>query len=270
MRGLVQSGSVRWGKTQPEDHVAHRSSVTLLASTYPQCSEVPNVLLIDDDVELTAMLSQYLEYEGFGVRVAHDGDAGASEAVSGYHDLVVLDIMMPRLSGIEALRRIRMRSEVPVLMLTARGDNVDKVVGLNMGADDYVPKPCTPAELVARIRAILRRTQVRDVPEAQHASRMLQSGALSLWPGSRRATWNELPLELTGTEFSLLEVLVRHAGQLVSKQEISQQAFGRKLDRFDRRIDVHISAIRQKLGARADGQPWIQSVRRLGYQLMED
>lgn len=231
---------------------------------------MPRVLLIDDDVELTSMLSKYLEYEEFGVRVAHDGDAGAIEAVSGRHDLVVLDIMMPRLSGIDVLRRIRESSGVPVLMLTARGDNVDKIVGLNMGADDYVPKPCTPAELVARIRAILRRTQMRKAVETANAARTLQSGGLILWPGSRRATWSGQPLELTGTEFSLMEVLVRHAGQLVSKQDISLQAFGRKLDRFDRRIDVHISAIRQKLGVRVDGQPWIQNVRGLGYQLMED
>lgn len=228
------------------------------------------VLLIDDDVELTDMLTQYLRYEGFGVQVEHDGESGAREAASGRYDIVVLDIMMPRMSGVEVLRRIREHSALPVMMLTARGDNVDKIVGLNMGADDYVPKPCTPAELVARIRAILRRTQVRDVPEAASAPRTLESGELVLWPGSRRATWQGQPLDLTGTEFSLLEVLVRHAGQLVSKEEISQQAFNRKLARFDRRIDVHISAIRQKIGARSDGQPWIQSVRGLGYQLVQD
>jgi DNA-binding response OmpR family regulator len=231
---------------------------------------MPRVLLIDDDVELISMLSRYLEYEDFDVCVAHDGDVGSSEAVSERYDIVVLDIMMPRLSGIEVLRRIREKSGVPVLMLTARGDNVDKIVGLNMGADDYVPKPCTPAELVARIRAILRRTQAREATDATNVSRTLQSGGLALWPGSRRATWGGQALDLTGTEFSLLEVLVRHAGKLVRKQDISQQAFGRKLDRFDRRIDVHISAIRQKLGVRADGQPWIQNVRGLGYQLMAD
>jgi DNA-binding response OmpR family regulator len=230
---------------------------------------MPKVLLIDDDAELTDMLTQYLGYEGFGVHVENDGEGGAREALSGRYDIVVLDIMMPRVTGIEALRRIREQSTVPVIMLTARGDNVDKVVGLNMGADDYVPKPCTPAELVARIRAILRRTQGREAADPV-APRTVQSGQLVLWPGVRRASWQGQPLELTGTEFSLLEVLVRHAGQLVSKEEISQQAFNRKLARFDRRIDVHISAIRQKIGSREDGQPWIQSVRGLGYQLVED
>lgn len=228
------------------------------------------ILLVDDDVDLTAMLSQYLALEGFEATVAHDGEAGVAEAISGGYALVVLDIMMPRLSGIDALRRIRAVDAVPVLILTARGDDIDRIVGLDMGADDYVPKPCTPGELVARIRAILRRVEGRGSASAAAPQRMLQAGALTLWPGSRRAAWRGVPLDLTGTEFSLLEVLARHSGQLVSKQEISQQAFDRPLARFDRRIDVHISSIRQKLGVRPDGQSWIQSVRGLGYQLLED
>lgn len=229
------------------------------------------VLLVDDDLELTAMLSQYLVREGFDVHAVHDGLAGVTEATSGRYAIVVLDVMMPRLSGMEALRRIRAGCKVPVLMLTARGDNVDRIVGLDMGADDYVPKPCTPGELVARIRAILRRTQARDEVAPSSGQRsLIAAGSLILAPGSRQATWHGEPLELTGTEFNLLEVLARHAGKLVSKQEISLQAFGRPLARFDRRIDVHISSIRQKLGVRADGESWIQSVRGLGYQLLED
>ena len=228
------------------------------------------VLLVDDDLELTAMLSQYLVREGFDVHAVHDGQAGVSEAASGRYAIVVLDVMMPRLSGMEALRRIRALSKVPVLMLTARGDNVDRIVGLDMGADDYVPKPCTPGELVARIRAILRRTQAREAAAPPSGQRVLQAGELVLSPGNRQATWRGMPLELTGTEFSLLEVLARHVGQLVSKQDISLEAFSRPLARFDRRIDVHISSIRQKLGTRADGESWIQSVRGLGYQLLED
>lgn len=228
------------------------------------------VLLVDDDVDLTAMLSQYLVREGFDVTTVHDGEAGVAEATSDDYALVVLDIMMPRLSGIEALRRIRGASAVPILMLTARGDDIDRIVGLDMGADDYVPKPCTPGELVARIRAILRRTEARGSTGAAVAPRVLQVGELTLWPGSRRAMWRGAPLDLTGTEFSLLEVLARHAGQLVNKQDISLEAFDRPLARFDRRIDVHISSIRQKLGTRPDGQSWIQSVRGLGYQLLED
>jgi DNA-binding response OmpR family regulator len=227
------------------------------------------VLLVDDDLELTAMLSQYLVREGFDVHAVHDGQAGVAEAASGRYAIVVLDVMMPRLSGMEALRRIRALSKVPVLMLTARGDNVDRIVGLDMGADDYVPKPCTPGELVARIRAILRRTQAREATPSS-GQRVLQAGELVLSPSNREATWRGMPLELTGTEFCLLEVLARHVGQLVSKQDISLQAFSRPLARFDRRIDVHISSIRQKLGTRADGESWIQSVRGLGYQLLED
>jgi DNA-binding response OmpR family regulator len=227
------------------------------------------VLLVDDDLELTAMLSQYLVREGFDVRAVHDGQTGVFEATSGRYAIVVLDVMMPRLSGMEALRRIRALSKVPVLMLTARGDNVDRIVGLDMGADDYVPKPCTPGELVARIRAILRRTQAREAAPSS-GQRVLQAGELVLSPSNRQATWRGMPLELTGTEFCLLEVLARHVGQLVSKQDISLQAFSRPLARFDRRIDVHISSIRQKLGTRADGESWIQSVRGLGYQLLED
>lgn len=226
------------------------------------------ILLVDDDVDLTSMLSQYLEHEGFETMTIHDGEAGVAEATSREYALVVLDIMMPRLSGIDALRRIRAASSVPVLMLTARGDDIDRIVGLDMGADDYVPKPCTPGELVARIRAILRRVEGRGA--RGNASRVVEVGELVLWPGNRRATWQGRSLELTGTEFNLLEVLAAHSGQLVSKQDISQQAFGRPLGRFDRRIDVHISSIRQKLGSRPDGQSWIQSVRGLGYQLLED
>jgi DNA-binding response OmpR family regulator len=155
-----------------------------------------------------------------------------------------------------------------VLMLTARGDNIDRIIGLDMGADDYMPKPCMPGELVARLRAVLRRTSPNSAEPA--AARRLKLGALELMPGSRTATWQGQPLELTGTEFSLLDVLARHAGQLISRQDISKRAFGRPLERFDRRIDVHISSIRQKLGQRADGQSWIQSVRGMGYQLLTD
>ncbi|AXV83672.1 response regulator transcription factor [Ralstonia solanacearum] len=228
------------------------------------------VLLVDDDAELTAMLVQYLAHEGFAAEVAHDGEAGVAGALSGRFAIVVLDVMMPRLSGIDALRRIRAASRVPVLMLTARGDDIDRISGLNLGADDYVPKPCTPGELVARLRAILRRVPAAGTGDASVANGPIHAGPLALWPSSRRATWQDAPLDLTGTEFSLIEILARHAGRLVSKEDISQQAFDRPLARFDRRIDVHISSIRQKLGQRPDGQPWIISVRGMGYQLLTD
>lgn len=224
------------------------------------------VLLVDDDAELTAMLATYLEREGFAVQTARDGEEGAAMALSGRFAIVVLDIMMPRLSGIEALRLIRAKSRIPVLMLTARGDEIDRIVGLDLGADDYVPKPCSPGELVARIRAILRRTE----HPADTTTSALVAGGLTLWPGNRRAEWQGRPLELTGTEFNLLEVLVRQAGHLVSKDELSRQALGRPLTAFDRRIDVHVSSIRQKLGLRPDGESWIRTVRGMGYQLVTD
>ena len=219
------------------------------------------VLLADDDVELSGMLTEYLEREGFGVTAVHDGEAAARLALTGGYQIVVLDVMMPKLDGIEALRQIRHASRVPVVMLTARGDDVDRIVGLELGADDYVPKPCTPRELVARLRAILRRAQ----PGADGGP--LEIGALVLWPEKRRAEWRRRELALTSIEFNVLEVLMRNAGRVVSKHEISEQALGRPLARFDRSIDVHLSAIRQKLG---EGARMIRTVRGLGYHLVKE
>ena len=227
------------------------------------------VLLVDDDVELGEMLTEYLEREDFGATAVPDGEAGVRRALSGEYDIVVLDVMMPRLNGIEALRRIRAQdSRIPVLMLTAKGDDVDRIVGLELGADDYVPKPCTPRELVARIRAILRRTQSRE--PASPPSGPLTVGPLTLWPEKRGAEWNGEPLELTSTEFNLLEVLVRNAGRVVSKQELSEQGLGRSLARYDRGIDVHLSSIRHKLGLDSAGRSPIQTVRGVGYQYIRE
>lgn len=225
------------------------------------------VLLVDDDVELVEMLKEYLEQEGFDVMAVHDGEAGVSEALSGQYAIAVLDVMMPRMNGVEVLRRIRMKSGMPVIMLTARGDDTDRVVGLELGADDYVPKPCTPRELTARIRAILRRTQGA---QADNEPAMRVVGALVMWPGQRHAEWAGKPLDLTSTEFNLLEVLAREAGRPVSKSVLSEQGLGRPLARFDRSIDVHLSSIRHKLGTLADGRSCIQTVYRLGYQLIKE
>lgn len=224
------------------------------------------VLLVDDDVDLLDMLRDYVEQEGFEAVAVHDGDQGVAEALSGRYAIVVLDVMMGHTSGIDALKRIRQESRMPVLMLTAKGDDADRIIGLEFGADDYVPKPCTPRELAARIRAILRRTQ--DGGPA--ASQVLSAGALAMWPEQRRATWAGSPLDLTSTEFSLLAVLARNCGRPVSKSELSERAMGRPLGRCDRSIDVNVSSIRQKLGTLADGRSCIQTVYRLGYQLIRD
>jgi two-component system, OmpR family, response regulator len=224
------------------------------------------VLLIDDDVELVEMLKEYIEQENFSVQVAHDGMAGAQMLLEQPFDIVVLDVMMPRLNGIETLKAIRQHSNVPVIMLTAKGDNTDRIVGLELGADDYVPKPSSPRELVARIRAILRRVQPL---ETINASTQITVGALCIWPAQRLVEWDSQPVILTSTEYSLLEILAKNAGQIVSKQDLSQQALGRPLARFDRSIDVHLSSIRHKLGLLPDGRHCIQTVFRSGYQLLK-
>ena len=225
------------------------------------------VLLVDDDVELASMLREYLEQEGFETTAVHDGEAGAREALSGGYAIVVLDVMLPGLSGVEVLRRIRARSRVPVLMLTAKGDDVDRIVGLELGADDYVPKPCTPRELVARVRAILRRAEGSDTLAP---SGPIAVGPLRLWPERRYAERDGKPVELTSTEFNLLALLARNAGRVVTRSELSEQGLGRPLARFDRAVDVHVASLRQKVGSLADGRSCIQTVRGQGYQLIRE
>lgn len=226
------------------------------------------VLLVDDDLELSTMLKEYLGQEGFEATTVTDGEAGVAEALTGQYAIAVLDVMMPRLNGVDALRRIRQESRMPVLMLTARGDDVDRIVGLELGADDYVPKPCSPRELVARLRAILRRTDTPETPAAR--SDELAVGPLQMWPARREAQWAGEPLVLTSTEFTLLEVLVSAAGQVVSKNTLSEKALGRPLARFDRSVDVHVSSLRHKLAPRDDGRSWIQTVRGQGYQFVRE
>ena len=224
------------------------------------------ILLIDDDVELIGMIRDYLIQEGFEVTMIHDGETGVHEALTGSYAIAVVDVMMPGINGIEVLRRVRSASEMPILMLTARGDDTDRIVGLELGADDYVPKPCTARELTARIRAILKRSG----DKVESSSREIKVGTLSLWPEKRMVERTGSLIELTSTEFGLLEVLVRNAGQIVSKEELSQQAMGRPLMRFDRSIDMHMCNIRQKLGEASDGRPCIQTVIRKGYMLIKE
>ncbi len=224
------------------------------------------ILLVDDDLELCSMQGQYLSNEGFAVQMYHDGESGLEEALSGDYDLILLDVMMPKLNGIEVLRRLRIHSNVPVLMLTAKGDDIDRIIGLELGADDYVSKPCTPRELVARVRAILRRAD----PDKQDSSQLqpLKVGALTISAASRSAAWQDNLLDLTSTEFNLLEILCRRAGRTISKEDLSMHTLGRPLARYDRSIDVHVSNLRQKLGALKDGRSPIQTVRGIGYQLV--
>lgn len=223
------------------------------------------VLLIDDDAELGAMLSEYLAAEGFEASLVRNGEDGVSAALSGRHDLVILDVMLPRLSGVEVLRRIRQSDgALPVIMLTAKGDDVDRVVGLEMGADDYVPKPVYPRELVARLRAVLRRTSAKP---ARAPDATLTVGRLSLDRSRRSVAWNEAPVELTATEFNLLDALMRAPGEVATKDALSEQALGRAREPYDRSVDVHISNLRQKLHAAAGDDIQIETVRAIGYAL---
>lgn len=226
---------------------------------------MPRLLLVDDDTELCQMLAEYLGAEDFSIATAHDGDEGARLALAEPFDAIVLDVMMPRLNGLDALRRIRQQSQVPVVMLTAKGDDVDRIVGLELGADDYLAKPFNPRELVARLRAILRRAGTQ---EARAQGDILETGAMVVRPAERVAEWRGKPLELTSTEFSLLEVLVRHAGQVVGKSELFEQALGRPETRYDRSVDMHVSNLRHKIGPLDDGRSPIQTVRGIGYQFI--
>ncbi len=226
------------------------------------------LLVVDDSPTALMMNTMLLGRQPYNIVSAKDGQEAVEKAIASPPDLVVMDVMMPRMNGIEAMRRIRAHSRIPVLMLTAKGDDIDRIVGLELGADDYVPKPCTPRELVARLRAILRRTG--GAGHSGEAVDPLAVGPLTMWTRKRSARWRNGPLELTSAEYSLLEVLARNAGQVVGKPALSEQGLGRPLARFDRSIDVHMSNIRHKLGPRPDGQPWIQTVRGRGYQFVKD
>ena len=222
------------------------------------------ILIIDDDVGLCELLQNYLGAEGFVVESVHDGEEGVRRGLGGDYDLIVLDVMLPRLGGFEVLRRIRSSSPVPVLMLTARGDDVDRIVGLEMGADDYLPKPFNPRELVARLRAIQRRTGVPQ-PGADAPAELLSVGDVTLDLGSRGVRCGGEGVALTSVEFSVLEVLLRSAGRVISREDLSLHALGRRLNFQDRSIDVHVSSLRKKLGPTGEGGERIKSVRGVGY-----
>jgi two-component system response regulator CpxR len=215
--------------------------------------------LIDDDVELGGLLREFLGREGFSVEVEHDGRHGLDRALAGGFDLVVLDVMLPGLDGFEVLRQLRARSRVPVLMLTARSEDVDRIVGLELGADDYLGKPFNPRELSARARAILRRVEPRD------GGARIEVNGVSLDPGSRAVTVEGRPVELTTLEFEILELLMRSAGRVLSRDALMEALYNRKTTPFDRSIDMHISHVRKKI---EHERPLIKTVRGVGYQFL--
>ena len=224
------------------------------------------ILVIDDDQELCELLSDYLTPEGFDIKAVQTPEEGLSLALSQDHDLVVLDVMLPGMSGFDTLRHIRAKSQIPVIMLTARGDDVDRIVGLEMGADDYLPKPFNPRELVARIRAVQRRFETRsDAETIPRQSPSLEIGDVILNPGPRTVIIGEKPVSLTAVEFILLYELMKNAGNVVNRDVLSETVLGRKLDVFDRSIDVHVSSLRKKLGPKYQGIDRIQSIRGVGY-----
>jgi DNA-binding response OmpR family regulator len=228
----------------------------------------PAVLLVDDDTELCAMLAEYLGREGYDVHAVHDGASGVAIAASRSFDIVVMDITMPRMDGFEALRRIRATSRMPVLMLTARGDDIDRILGLELGADDYLGKPFNPRELAARLKAILRRAGAPEGAAGSARPQPVVVGDLTLDPAGRIVLRHGKPLALTGTEFAVAELLMRAAGQIVAKDAISEQVLGRKLLPFDRSIDTHVSNLRRKLGPTSGGMPRIRTIRGRGYVLV--
>jgi two-component system response regulator CpxR len=222
------------------------------------------VLIIDDDEELCELVSEYLGAEGFETEAVHDGETGLKRALTGEYGLAILDVMLPKMSGFEVLRSLRTNSKMPVLMLTARGDDVERIVGLEIGADDYLPKPFNPRELVARLRAILRRVQTTG-EEAPHLPEKLHVDDLELSIPSRSVRIEGEELNLTSVEFDLLTVLLEHAGKIVKKEDLSERVLERKLSPFDRSLDMHISNLRKKLGDRNDGGERIKTIRSVGY-----
>ncbi len=221
------------------------------------------ILIIDDDVELCSLVGEYLESEGFQVQAVHDGERGLERAAEGGYVLVVLDVMLPGINGFEVLRRLRVNSRIPVLLLTARGEDVDRIVGLEIGADDYLPKPFNPRELVARIRAILRRT--REGKVSARIPEVLRVGNVELDPATRIVRHHGKPVEFTSVEFNLLEALLRDAGRVVTRERLATLVLSRKFSPFDRSIDMHVSKVRKKLGDTDGGTEYIKTVRGVGY-----
>ncbi len=222
---------------------------------------VPRILVVDDDVELCELVAEYLTPEGFEVEAVYDGIRGIQSALSGEYSLAILDVMLPGMQGFEVLRQIRARSRLPVIMLTARGEDVDRIVGLEIGADDYLPKPFNPRELAARIQAVLR----RSTQNSTTAGERIILGDVELEESARIARCGNRELELTSLEFDILAIFLKRPGQVVTREELVKTLLGRELAPLDRSIDVHISNLRKKLGPYADGANRIRNIRRVGY-----
>lgn len=219
-----------------------------------------SILVIDDDTDLTDLLEQYLSGEGFQVTCVADGENGLKKALNQPFDAIILDVLLPKLNGFEVLKALREHIETPVLMLTARSDDIDRIVGLEIGADDYLPKPCNPRELLARLRAILRRTQKIPLQKP-----IIEYQNIRLDCSKRTATLFGNTLELTNAEFNILEMLLKSPGQAFSKEELTEYALGRKYTAYDRSIDVHISNLRNKLGDDPKSEARLKTVRGFGY-----
>ena len=218
------------------------------------------LLIVDDDTELCSLLQEFLQREEYQVQCVHEGRSGLERAQQGGFDLIILDVMLPGIDGFEILKRLRVDSKVPVLMLTARGQDVDRIIGLELGADDYLPKPFNPRELSARVKAILRRTETKT-----NRGRVEVNG-VALDPGTREVTCDGKPVEVTTLEFDILEHLMRNAGRVVSRDGLMESLYNRKATPFDRSIDMHVSHLRRKLEG---GKPVIKTIRGVGYQFCQ-
>ncbi|MBF0545183.1 MAG: response regulator transcription factor [Candidatus Riflebacteria bacterium] len=221
------------------------------------------ILIIDDDQDLGELLKTYLSSEGFSVTICLSGDDGLKEAVKGSYELLILDVMLPGINGFDVLRQIRQQSQVPVIMLTARGDEIDRIVGLELGADDYLPKPFNPRELVARIKAIFRRISNKQL--VGDGEEILTVGDVEMHISGRSVRRCGESVDLTEVEFQILEILLRSAGKVVQRQDLALQALGRRLEFDDRSLDVHISNLRKKIGHRLGNSERIRTIRGVGY-----
>lgn len=224
-----------------------------------------NLLLIDDDKELVSSLVEYLTLQGFFVETAFDGEQGLTKFLSKDYDLILLDVIMPRMNGLEVLKLLRQKSDTPVLMLTTNNDQMDKLLELEMGADDYLAKPFTERELLARIRTIFRRTQYKTANTSNKVSHL----DIELFPTQQQAICQQRTIELTSSELLLLENFLKHPGELLAKAQLSEQVLGKELQPFDRSIDMHLSNLRRKLPLRLDGQARVKNFRGRGYMWLD-